>query len=144
MVIRRPLPDELPAITTLVRSIVAESFPGASPADIERVGAEDWSPGWIAVDDDGSIAGVTLITEEWIDDLWVAASHRSHGVGALLLAHAEVQIAALGHPEARLRVVAANTAARKFYTQHGYTVAREFDHERFKDRKMVEFEKKLG
>ena len=144
MVIRRPRPEELSTITAMVRSVVSETFAGASSADIARLGAEDWSPGWIAVADDGSIAGVTLITEEWIDDLWVAGAHRSHGVGALLLAHAEIQIAALGHTEARLRVVASNAAARKFYAQHGYTVAREFDHERFVDRKMVELEKKLG
>lgn len=143
MLIRRPRPDELAAITAMVRSVVTETFPGANPADIDRLGADDWSPGWIAVAADGSIAGVTLVTEEWIDDLWVARAHRSHGVGALLLAHAEVQIAALGHSEARLRLVS-NAAARKFYAQHGYTVVREFDHERFKDRKMVELEKKLG
>jgi ribosomal protein S18 acetylase RimI-like enzyme len=144
MLIRRPRPDELPAITAMVRAVVAESFPEGSPSELDRIGAEDWSPSWVAIADNGLIAGVTLVTEEWIDDLWVASAHRSFGVGAMLLAHAEMQIAADGHASARLRVVASNAGARKFYTQHGYTVAREFEHERFVGRTMVELEKKLG
>ena len=143
MLIRRPRPDELPAITAMVRSVVAESFPEGSPSELERIGAEDWSPSWVALADSGLIAGVTLITEEWIDDLWVGRAYRSHGVGALLLAHAEQQIATLGHTAARLRVVAANAAARKFYTRYGWTVAREFEHERL-GLPMVELEKALG
>jgi ribosomal protein S18 acetylase RimI-like enzyme len=144
MLIRRPRRDEVEQVEALVRAVAAESYPEATPSELARAGNEDWTEGWIAVDDAGAIAGVTLVTEEWIDDLWVGRAHRSQGVGALLLAHAEIQIAALGHSEARLRVVAANTAARKFYTQHGYTVAREFEHERLVGRAMVELEKKLG
>jgi GNAT superfamily N-acetyltransferase len=143
MQIRKPNPDELPQISALVRTVVADTYPGVSHTELERAGAEDWTQGWIAVADDGEVAGVTLITEEWIDDLWVGRAHRSHGIGALLLAHAESQIAALGHSAARLRVVAANSGARKFYTRHGWTVAREFDHERL-GLPMVELEKKLG
>lgn len=143
MLIRKPLPDEVPAIRTMVRAVVSETYPAVSHTELERAGAEDWTQGWIAVDDDGAIAGVTLVTEEWIDDLWVGRAYRSHGVGALLLAHAEQQIATLGHTAARLRVVAANAAARKFYTRYGWTVAREFEHERL-GLPMVELEKALG
>ena len=49
MLIRRPRPDELSAITAMVRSVVAESFPEGSPSELDRIGAEDWSPSWVAI-----------------------------------------------------------------------------------------------
>jgi GNAT superfamily N-acetyltransferase len=56
---------------------------------------------------------------------------RGTGVGAKLLVHAEREIRSRGHGTLRLRVVMSNTPAVEFYQSHGWSVHREFPHEKF-------------
>lgn len=143
MPIRRPRADEVPAIRAFVQLIVAELYPGLIAQPPAGIGDEDWTQGWISVDDGGAILGVLMTTEEWIDDLWIARDHRGTGTGAALLAHGEQEIRKAGYATAHLRVIA-SSKARAFYERNGWTVSREFTHERYPTLQMVELEKTLS
>ena len=69
--------------------------------------------------------------DDWIEDLWVAEAWRRRGVGGRLLAAGERQIAACGHALGRLRVVAQNHGARRFYARHGWSETESYPHERW-------------
>jgi len=74
----------------------------------------------VAVDGDGRIAGVVIVSDDEVFQLAVDRSTRRGGVGGLLLAAAEARIAA-GHDRAWLAVVPGNAPARAFYARHGWT-----------------------
>jgi len=63
--------------------------------------------------------------------LWVRSDSRRLGVGAKLLAQAELEIRGRGHETFRLRVVKSNIRAVQFYESQGWRVRREFPHENF-------------
>jgi ribosomal protein S18 acetylase RimI-like enzyme len=94
------------------------------PLPVDEAG---WHLAWIAIQDT-KIIGVVRTDGEWLDDLWVLRESRGCGVG---LAQAEAEIVARGHRTLRLRVVQSNTAAIRFYHQHGWRITREFPHENF-------------
>jgi ribosomal protein S18 acetylase RimI-like enzyme len=77
------------------------------------------------------IVGVTLTQDEWVSDLWVRSDGRRRGIGARLLAQAELEIRERGHETFRLRVVNSNIRAVHFYESQGWSVRREFPHEKF-------------
>ena len=91
---------------------------------------------------DGRVIGVVISDEDWIEDLWVIKEHRRRGVGSVLLAAAERQIAEGGHATAYLRVVARNLDARCFYAARGWAETVSYPHERWSFR-MVEMVKAL-
>jgi GNAT superfamily N-acetyltransferase len=70
---------------------------------------------------DGEIAGFVMVVDDEVEQVYVAAAHRGTGVAGLLLAEAERLVAANGHEQARLAVVAGNTRARRFYERCGWT-----------------------
>jgi ribosomal protein S18 acetylase RimI-like enzyme len=72
------------------------------------------------------IVGVTLTQHEWVSDLWVRSDSRRLGIGARLLAQAEVEIRGRGHGTFRLHVVKSNIRAVHFYETQGWTVRGEF------------------
>jgi ribosomal protein S18 acetylase RimI-like enzyme len=53
------------------------------------------------------------------------------GIGAKLLAQAELEIRSRGHEKSRLRVVKSNIQAVQFHESQGWRVLREFPHEKF-------------
>src|ERR1700722_3088050 len=55
-----------------------------------------------------------------IDELFVSGEMRSSGVGALLLARAEGELAQRGLVRLQLQVGVANERARNFYARHGF------------------------
>ena len=61
----------------------------------------------------------------------------------MLLVALEEQIKSDGHSSARLRVVADNTRARKFYCVHGWREVRTYPHER-DGHLMTDMEKELA
>jgi len=69
---------------------------------------------------DGEIAGFTMIVEDEVEQVYVAAAHRGTGVADELLADAERRIREGGHRRARLAVVAGNARARRFYERRGW------------------------
>jgi GNAT superfamily N-acetyltransferase len=128
--IRRPRPDELNSVRTLVQTVVDEVYGGLwmpSPLPIDD---EGWDLSWIAAVE-ATIVGVVRTSEEWLDDSWVLRETRGCGVGRRLLAQGEAEIAARGHETLWLRVGQSNTAAIGFYHHHGWQIARAFPHEKF-------------
>jgi GNAT superfamily N-acetyltransferase len=128
--IRRARPDDVAAIRALVQAVVDEVYGGQWAAAPLPIGDDDdWSLGWVAVDG-ATIVGVALTGDDWLDDLWIAASHRGHGIGARLLEVAEAEISERGYTRAWLRHVATNTRAHVFYLRHGWSLDRRMRHER--------------
>ena len=61
-----------------------------------------------------------IVEGDELQQIMVTAAARGRGVGGLLLAEAERQVAAAGHDEIWLAVVPGNTTARRFYESHGW------------------------
>jgi GNAT superfamily N-acetyltransferase len=59
---------------------------------------------------------------------YVSSDHRGTGVAASLLAEGERMVAAAGHQQAWLAVVAGNARARRFYQRCGWTDEGPFDY----------------
>jgi ribosomal protein S18 acetylase RimI-like enzyme len=74
------------------------------------------------------LAGFVMTHGDEIEQVYVAAEARGHGVADALMGHAEREIAARGHGVAWLAVVAGNTRARRFYERCGWRDAGGFDY----------------
>lgn len=130
IVIRRVRPDENNSVQQFVQAIADETFSYLFATLPVPLGESNWSSAWLAVSGE-EIVGVTMTRNEWVSDLWVRADSRRTGIGAKLLAHAEGEIRSGGHDVIRLRVVKSNTRAVHFYQSRGWSVNREFPHEKF-------------
>ena len=128
--IRRPRIDELQAVRHLVQTVVDETYGGLWTEPPLAIAEEDWSKAWVAASA-RVIAGMVLTQNAWIDDLWVLKDYRNAGIGRLLLAKAEREIAGRGHASALLRVVSSNRNAIRFYVRWGWSAQRAFPHEKF-------------
>jgi GNAT superfamily N-acetyltransferase len=120
-------PDDLQAIEQVVSNAVLECY-GHLLSDYRFDAAENWSGSWVA-ENDGKVVGVVLTGGDWVEDLWIAASHRQLGIGTRLLAIAENEIADRGHDVGRLRVVSENARALQFYSRRGWSEASRYPHE---------------
>ncbi len=143
VVIRKAIPDDISQITALVTDVVNEIYghlfkgsPHVSP-DFEF-----WLQSWVATRD-STVVGVGLAEGDYVEDLWVDAQFRSKRIGSALLSKLEGQIASKGHRYGRLRVVAENHGAKKFYAKQGWRKTKTYPHER-EGFLMVDFQKKLG
>jgi ribosomal protein S18 acetylase RimI-like enzyme len=56
----------------------------------------------------------------WLYSLGVHPSRRHHGLGRLLLSHAEVALTKLGCPKVNVQVLESNAGAREFWSAAGY------------------------
>ena len=128
VIVRRSVPTDLDDIRLLVTQVLAECYGHLIP-DVHADPGEPWEHAWVA-ERRGRIIGVMKTAGGWLDDLWVARSARSAGLGGRLLDIAEREIVERGHPLARLRVVADNTGALRFYAHHGWRLDRRYPHER--------------
>jgi GNAT superfamily N-acetyltransferase len=140
MRVRNAEPAEVPRIEALVASVVDEIYGHLFHGDAPRPEG-DFERSLVAIER-GQLVGVALTRHEWLDDLWIAPPHRGHGVGRRLLAAAEAQIASRALTRARLRVIAENDRARRFYLAHGWAEVRSYPHERY-GFPMIELEKPL-
>jgi ribosomal protein S18 acetylase RimI-like enzyme len=75
---------------------------------------------------DGTVVGFVAIADDEIDQLFVDAMARGQGIADVLLTAGEDAIAAAGHNDAWLAVVATNARARRFYERNGWTDGGEF------------------
>ena len=130
MVIRRAKPSENDSVHALVQAIADETFAYLFAPSQVPIGEANWLSAWLALRGE-EIVGVTMTRDEWVSDLWVRRESRRSGIGGELLAHAEREIRGRGHGTLRLRVVKSNTRAVEFYQNHGWSVQREFPHEKF-------------
>jgi ribosomal protein S18 acetylase RimI-like enzyme len=130
IVIRRTRPDENDSVHAMVQAIADETFAYIFAPSQVPIGEPNWMSAWVAILGE-EIVGVTLTQDEWVSDLWVRSDSRRLGIGARLLAQAEVEIRGRGHETFRLRVVKSNIQAVHFYESQGWSVRREFLHEKF-------------
>jgi GNAT superfamily N-acetyltransferase len=107
IVIRRARPDENNSIHALVQTIADETFAYLFARSQVPIGEPNWSSAWLAISTE-EIVGVTMTRDEWVSDLWVRRDSRRLGIGAKLLAHAELEIYSRGRDTFRLRVVKSN------------------------------------
>lgn len=114
----------------LVQAIADETFAYLFPSSQVPIGEAHWLSALLAISEE-QIVGVTMTQDEWVSDLWIRRDRRRTGIGRELLAHAEREIRGRGHDTLRLRVVQSNTRAVEFYQNHGWSVQREFPHEKF-------------
>lgn len=120
-------PDELAQIERLVSAVVQECYGHLIQVyrfDVE----EDWPSSWLA-EIEGEIVGVMLTKRDWLEDLWIARRQRRLGIGAQLLRIGEREIAGRGHKLGKLRVVADNLQAKRFYARHGWIEDCHYPHE---------------
>jgi GNAT superfamily N-acetyltransferase len=141
VVIRPAAKGDVAAIEQLaldvVREVYGDLFPGEVPPPLGK-----WSCGLVA-EIAGRIVGVVVSDDDWVEDLWVTGEHRRCGIGSVLLAAAERQIAERGCAQARLRVVARNLEARRFYQGRGWAGEAGHAHEKW-GFAMVEMTKTLA
>jgi GNAT superfamily N-acetyltransferase len=74
------------------------------------------------------IAGLIMVVDDEVEQVYVGTPHRGTGVAALLIAEAERQVKANGHDSAWLAVVAGNARARAFYARSGWRDEGQFDY----------------
>lgn len=75
---------------------------------------ESGSTGWIA-ERDGVAVGYLVLTDDWLDDLFLAPGETGHGVGSALL-----DVARSERPDGFcLWVFESNAGARRFYARNG-------------------------
>ncbi len=129
MVIRQAMPHENREVHRLVQTIADETFSYLFPSGVP-VGEPEWLTAWLAIARD-EIVGVTRTRDEWVTDLWVRRDCRRTGIGSKLLEHSEWEMQTRGYRRFRLRVVKSNTRAIEFYRSQGWTIEREFPHEKF-------------
>jgi ribosomal protein S18 acetylase RimI-like enzyme len=130
IVVRRARPNENDSVHALVQAIADETFAFIFAPSQVPIGESNWMSAWVAVLGE-EIVGVTLTQDEWVSDLWVRSDCRRLGIGARLLAQAELEIRGRGHETFRLRVVKSNIRAVHFYESRGWSVRHEFSHEKF-------------
>ncbi|ONI71611.1 GNAT family N-acetyltransferase [Kribbella sp. ALI-6-A] len=108
------VPDELAAVRTkdTFWSRAAERVPETTVA---VVGDE--------------VAGFVIVADDEVEQVYVSRDHRGSGVAGVLLAEAERQVEAAGHPAAWLAVATGNDRARRFYERSGWTDAGAFDYQ---------------
>jgi len=133
--IRAATTADVPAIATLVERYW--EFEAISGFDRPRVEAllEDLlsmperGAGWVAQNDGklcGYLTAVYLLSVEYgglmaeIDEFFVSPESRSDGVGSLLLATAERDMAARGLARLQLQLGVGNHRGRAFYQRHGF------------------------
>ena len=130
IIIRRARPNENNTVHALVQAIADETFAYLFGPSQVPIGEPDWISAWVALSGE-EIVGATMTRDEWVSDLWVRSDSRRLGIGAKLLAQAELEIRSRGHEIFRLRVVKSNIRAVQFYESRGWRVHREFPHEKF-------------
>lgn len=109
------VPDGLTALRTL------EAFHARTPTRVADT--------TVALDEAGGLRGFVMVVGDEVEQLFVGPAGRGSGVAAQLLAEAERQVAAAGHPEALLAVVEGNTRARRFYEKCGWRDTGELPYE---------------
>lgn len=82
---------------------------------------------------DGRVAGFVMVVGDEVEQVYVSAHDRGSGVADVLIAEAERQVRAAGHPAAWLAVVAGNARARRFYQRQGWSDAGPFDYAAARD-----------
>jgi GNAT superfamily N-acetyltransferase len=100
------VPEGLTALRTL------EAFHERTPARVADT--------TVGIGDSGELLGFVMVVGDEVEQVFVGPAGRGTGLAAVLLAEAEKQVAAGGHAQAWLAVVAGNARARRFYEKCGW------------------------
>jgi GNAT superfamily N-acetyltransferase len=128
IVIRPARPADMPAVAGIWHAGWPDGHLGHVPDELVvvrtansfRTRAAERAADTRVAEVDGAIAGFTMIVEDEVEQVYVAAAHRGTGVADNLLADAERRIRMGGHRRAWLAVVAGNARARRFYERRGW------------------------
>lgn len=131
MIVRPAEPGDVPALAGIAQSSYSLAF--ADILEPEVIDDHDiaffmarfahaWQRMLVALSD-GIPAGFLLMTDQYIDMLFMDPAASGRGGGALLLKEAEQRGAR------SLECFRDNHAARRFYERHGWHVEREYDRE---------------
>src|SRR3954471_22293206 len=78
---------------------------------------------WVAEDDSGRLAGILVLDDDWVDQLYVDPERTGRGIGSRLL-----EIAKRERPRGlRLWTFQSNVGAQRFYERHGFVEVRRTD-----------------
>ena len=128
--------DDVEAVARIWHDGWREAHLGHLPVEIERYrdlaefrarAADRVGATTVAVVD-GDVAGLVMVHDDEVEQLYVSSAARGSGVAGDLLRRAE-DIIAERFPEAWLAVNAANPRARRFYERSGWRDAGAFDYE---------------
>ena len=135
--LRQAVPDDAPGIADVWHAAWGDGHHGLVPPALEAVRTrESFGPRaasrvprtTVAVADGGVVGFVTVHDDE-VEQVFVSAAHRGSGLAAHLLSDGEARVAAAGHAEAWLAVVAGNGRARRFYERQGWSDAGPLDYQ---------------
>lgn len=143
--LRPATPGDAPAIAELWHAAWGDGHHGLVPPELEAVRtresfgprAADRVPGTTvavvgAAVGEGvpgvGVAGFVTVHGDEVEQVYVSAAHRGSGIAAHLLSDGEHRVAAAGHPEAWLAVVAGNARALRFYERQGWSDAGPLDY----------------
>lgn len=126
--IREATPADAPAVAEIWDAGWPDGHLGHVPEELVavrteqsfRMRAKERIADTVVAEVDGSVAGFTMIVDDEVEQVYVAAAHRGSGIADALLADAEARIRAAGHSRAWLAVVAGNARARRFYERRGW------------------------
>jgi GNAT superfamily N-acetyltransferase len=126
--LRPARPGDVPAVAAVWRTAWLDGHRGHVPdALVEARGAayflarsEELIDHVTVAVDGADVLGVLIVVADELQQLVVSAAARGLGVGGLLLAEAERQVAEDGHEEVWLAVVPGNVVARRFYEGRGW------------------------
>jgi GNAT superfamily N-acetyltransferase len=116
------------AVEVYIRTRAA-SVPAIPPSVHDEEDVRGWFPGfaakyelWVA-DDDGAVVGMMMISDTFVEQLYILPSHQGGGTGAELLG-----IAKRERPGGlQLWAFESNVGARRFYERHGFVEVRRTD-----------------
>ena len=125
------MPNDLEQISNIVLEVTREKYGHLFSNELMISNdPNSWKRSWV-VAVNNIIVGVGLSNDDCIDDLWLRSQYRRRKIGSDLLSILESQIKKSGHLQARLRVVAENEAARRFYRRHGWQELKTYPHEKW-------------
>ncbi|MEU4365140.1 GNAT family N-acetyltransferase [Promicromonospora sp. NPDC023987] len=130
--LRQAVPEDAPGIADVWYAAWGDGHRGLVPPELEAFRTrESFGPraaarvsGTTVADAavaDGGVVGFVTVHGDEIEQVFVSAAHRGSGIAADLLSEGEDRVAAAGHAEAWLAVVAGNGRARRFYERQGWS-----------------------
>ena len=135
-VLRQARPDDVAAVASIWRDGWADGHVGHAPTELVAIRTPESFVTRAAArradttvaEVDGEIAGFVMVSDDEMEQVYVAAGHRGSGVAAILLTEAARRVAANGHGRAWLAVATGNARARRFYERSGWSDEGGFDY----------------
>ncbi len=124
MLVRPFIPNDLPAVASIVREALRENYPTSLYLDIHRW----WRDGFLVADLDGHPVGflAAVISSEGTARILmfaVAAGFRRRGIGGVLMDAFVANCASRGIRRIELEVRISNVDGIRFYERRGFRIA---------------------